>query len=48
MLYSTDSFRWLPMGIVYLVIPVGLFLVLVEHFILIFHRLRKIEKVEMK
>ena len=28
--YPTQSFRWLPMGAVYLVIPVGMSLVLVE------------------
>ena len=30
MLYQTDSFRWLPMGIVHLVMPIGLSLAVVE------------------
>jgi len=30
MLYCTDSFRWLPMGIVYAIIPIGLLMVLIE------------------
>ncbi|MCP5115768.1 MAG: TRAP transporter small permease, partial [bacterium] len=30
MLYTTNSFDWLPMGVIYLVIPVGLALVAME------------------
>lgn len=30
MMYSTNSFSWLPMGVIYLVIPFGLALVLIE------------------
>jgi TRAP-type C4-dicarboxylate transport system permease small subunit len=35
MLYSTASFRWLPMGVVYVVIPVGILLVFIENLFLI-------------
>lgn len=31
MMASTESFRWLPMGVVHLVVPVGMLLVLMEH-----------------
>jgi len=30
MVYCTSSFRWLPMGIVYAIIPIGLLMVLIE------------------
>ena len=43
MLYSTDSFRWLPMGVVYLIIPVGLLLVFIEQLMLIFGKPKKEE-----
>jgi TRAP-type C4-dicarboxylate transport system permease small subunit len=35
MMYSTASFRWLPMGVVYAVIPVGILLVFIENVFLI-------------
>ena len=35
MMYSTASFRWLPMGVVYIVIPVGILLVFIENLFLI-------------
>jgi len=35
MIYCTSSFRWLPMGMVYMVIPLGLLLVLVDRLRLI-------------
>jgi len=30
MLYSTNSFEWLPMGVIYLVIPLGFVMVAIE------------------
>ena len=35
MMYSTASFRWLPMGVVYAVIPVGIVFVFIENVFLI-------------
>jgi TRAP-type C4-dicarboxylate transport system permease small subunit len=40
MLYRTNSFDWLPMGVVYLVIPVGFVLVAVERLRLFLRALR--------
>ena len=43
LLYSTDSFRWLPMGVVYFIIPVGLLLVFIEQLFSLFGGRRKEE-----
>ena len=40
MLYRTNSFDWLPMGVIYLVIPLGFVLVAVERFRLLLRALR--------
>ena len=40
MLYATNSFAWLPMGVIYLVIPAGFVLVAVERLRLIVVTLR--------
>ena len=41
MLYRTNSFDWLPMGVIYLVIPVGFVLVAVERLRLLRRALRQ-------
>ena len=40
MLYATNSFAWLPMGVIYLVIPAGFILVAIERLRLISSILR--------
>ena len=40
MLYATNSFAWLPMGVIYLVIPAGFVLVAVERLRLVVETLR--------
>lgn len=45
MAYSTDSFRWLPMGVVYSIIPFGLLLVLIEHVLLLIEELRRTKEI---
>lgn len=40
MLYSTNSFEWLPMGVIYLVIPLGFVMVAVERLRLLLQTLR--------
>ncbi len=41
MQYPTNSFSWIPMGVIYFVIPVGLSLVLIERVLLLVARLRR-------
>jgi TRAP-type C4-dicarboxylate transport system permease small subunit len=41
MLYRTNSFDWLPMGVIYLVIPVGFVLVAIERLRLLRRALRR-------
>ena len=41
MQYPTNSFAWIPMGVIYVVIPVGLGLVLIERTLLLVGRLRR-------
>ncbi|MFH1739125.1 MAG: TRAP transporter small permease [bacterium] len=38
MMYHTASFSWLPMGYIYLIVPIGCFLVFLERLILIWER----------
>lgn len=44
MMYSTASFRWLPMGVVYVVIPVGILLVFIENLFLIAAKIGRVQK----
>ncbi len=46
MMYSTDSFRWLPMGVVYAIIPFGILLVFIENLFLIAAKIGRAQKGE--